>query len=176
MENKGSKITKSTLLTIYSLLCIFSIFIMSYLLVLKLDTNATCGAQILGDCGVINRSPYSEFFNIPVALLGILWFGFGLVVALLKLKFMQNRLLTLVMLINGAWSILFSLYLIFIEAFVLREWCQYCLLTNVFILLSFIVVLFIYILEKDEKEPEKLKVETKENELEEKKEVKNMPM
>jgi vitamin-K-epoxide reductase (warfarin-sensitive) len=152
-------VTKSALLTAYSIFNILCIFILSYLLTLHYQADGNCVAQLFGDCGVISKSAYSAFFGIPIALLGILWFGAGLVVALIKLRFVSSRLLTIALVVMSLWSVGYALYLVFVEAFIIEQWCQYCLLTDVFILLSFICVICLFFVEKIEIDAAQAKLE-----------------
>lgn len=79
------------------------------------------------NCDIVNRGPFSELFGIPVALLGILGYGFMAAAALLQWKRPEDKgsLLFLVLAVVGGLG--FSLYLSGIEAFVLRTWCIVCL-------------------------------------------------
>lgn len=148
-------ITKSAVLTAYSIFNIFGIFVLAYLLVVHFQAAGGCVAELFGDCGIISKSEYSTFLGIPIALLGILWLGMGLIFALLKLRFMNSRILTLLILVNSSWSIVYAIYLIFLEAFIIRQWCQYCLLTDLFIVLAFIAAMALFVMEKIEIDAQK---------------------
>lgn len=87
----------------------------------------------VGDCELVNTSRYSEFLGLPVALWGI-----GAYVALLALslavlwqKFSPwaQRGLFLV----SAVGVAFSLYLTYIEVFVLHEICPWCVLSAIIV-------------------------------------------
>jgi uncharacterized membrane protein len=77
-------------------------------------------------CETVTTSSYSRIMGIPVALLGALYYltVFLLTVAFLDTKrrlfFDCARLLTLA-------GFLFSLWFLFVQAFVLRSYCIYCL-------------------------------------------------
>jgi uncharacterized membrane protein len=87
----------------------------------------------VGNCELVNMSVYSEFLGLPVALWGI-----GAYIALLALslavlwkKFSPwaQRGLFLV----SAAGVAFSLYLTYIEVFVLHEICPWCVLSAIIV-------------------------------------------
>lgn len=89
------------------------------------DTTPICGPLV--DCALVQRSQYAIFMGMPVALLGALAY-----LALLLLwrwqRLANMRLATTMLLLLAALCTLFSLYLTFVELFVLRAVCPWCLL------------------------------------------------
>jgi len=76
------------------------------------------------NCDLVNRSQYSVFHGIPVALLGIL--GYLLILSLATVY--REKAETPFILAGVALAGLgFALYLTYIEAFVLHAWCILCL-------------------------------------------------
>lgn len=76
------------------------------------------------NCDLVNRSSYSVVLGLPVALLGV--GGYGLILALATLY--RDKAETPLMLVIGSVTGLgFSLYLTYIEGFVLAAWCLLCL-------------------------------------------------
>jgi|SRR5208283_4578555 len=80
---------------------------------------------------LVNHSPYSVVYGIPVALLGVA--GYAL---LGLLAFYDQRLLTAICSLFG---LAYAMYLTNIEAHVLDAWCVYCVVS--FILITLIVFL-----------------------------------
>lgn len=81
------------------------------------------------DCDAVVHSEYSRFFGIPVELLGVLYYGLAAIsygIFLAAPYLVSSSLLFAVLVITTA-ALLFSLYLTFIQAFVLRQWCTWCL-------------------------------------------------
>ena len=76
------------------------------------------------NCDLVNRSQYSVFHGVPVALLGIL--GYLLI---LSLATVYREKAETPFILGGAalGGLAFALYLTYIEAFVLRAWCVLCL-------------------------------------------------
>lgn len=106
-----------------------------YLTYVKLSNSyAICGP--IGDCESVNTSKYAEIAGIPIALLGA---GAYLVIILLLL--MENR--------GDYWAeygpimvfgislagVLYSAYLTYVEIYVLRAICPYCVVSAVVLVL-----------------------------------------
>lgn len=79
------------------------------------------------DCGVVNRSPYAQIGAIPVATIGIVGY---LALAGLALMDVKDKLA-----IAASLGMAFSLYLSYIEKQVLRAYCQYCVISQIDMLL-----------------------------------------
>jgi len=76
------------------------------------------------DCDLVNRSQYSMFHGIPVALLGILGYLFILSLATGYREKAETPFILAGVTLAGLG---FAIYLTYIEAFVLHTWCILCL-------------------------------------------------
>lgn len=84
------------------------------------------------DCNVVVNSRYSKFFGVSLERMGMAYFAF-IVLAYLALIFVPhiyspNAITILVALTLCAG--LFSSYLLFVQAFLLRAWCIWCILAS----------------------------------------------
>jgi len=96
------------------------------------DKTTYCDFGENFNCDIVNRSPYSTVFGIPVALIGMV----GYLSLLALATFYREKAETPGMLLVGATLGLgFALYLSYIEAFVLGTWCVLCLSSLAAILL-----------------------------------------
>jgi len=99
-----------------------------------------CG---VGSCEVVQMSRFAYLFGIPVAFFGVAGFLALLVVSLVGLRpaFVgkQGPTRLLVALSGGAAT--FSLYLTYLEAFVLKAWCWLCILVAVLVFSVFATAL-----------------------------------
>jgi vitamin-K-epoxide reductase (warfarin-sensitive) len=77
-----------------------------------------CSINEKWDCGIVNHSPYAVIGPVPVAAIGIAGYAAMLVLALFR-----RRRLVLAAALTG---LAFSLYLTYIEKYVLQVWCVYC--------------------------------------------------
>ncbi len=82
------------------------------------------------NCDLVNRSQYSMFHGIPVALLGI--FGYLLILALATV-YREKAETPFILALGTLAGLGFALYLAYIEAFVLHAWCILCLSSLVLI-------------------------------------------
>ncbi len=102
-------------------------------------TDAVCGPT--GDCNAVQESPYAKLFGIlPVGLLGMVGYATILVSWFLAefgppgLKKILNLLVW-----GMAWfGIAFSIYLTFLEPFVIGATCMWCITSAILITLIFI--------------------------------------
>lgn len=104
-----------------------------YMTIYKLtDNNAMCLGS--GDCATVNDSIYSEIFGIPVALVGVGGYLAILSVLLLERygnnRFFQQNGLTVVFAL-GVGGFGFTLYLVYVEAFLIHAWCPFCVVSQI---------------------------------------------
>jgi uncharacterized membrane protein len=90
--------------------------------------TAPCDINERWDCGVVNHSPYAEFAHVPVAVLGMAGYAAILFCAL------SRRWWLVLLLTTGAVG--FSLWLTYVEAFILQTFCIWCVTSLGIILLT----------------------------------------
>lgn len=97
-----------------------------------------------GECDVVTRSEYSKFFGLPVELMGILYYGLVIFVYVLHNLIPWLLSDTVIFLMTGVTigAFIFSLYLVFIQAFVLKKWCTWCLFSAGFSTFIFVTAVF----------------------------------
>jgi len=86
-----------------------------------------------GHCDTVVTSEYSRFFHVPVEYLGIFYYSFiffSYLAFLLMPQFKYEHVLfTFFILSLSLAAFLFSIYLTFIQAFLLRQFCTWCLVS-----------------------------------------------
>lgn len=114
---------------LFPLLAVAGFIVAGYLSYVEITrTEAVCGP--VGDCNAVQSSPYARLFGVlPVGLLGLA--GYGLILAAwLAARFggeaikRQASILLLGLLVAG---LLFTIYLTFLEPFVIGATCAWCL-------------------------------------------------
>ncbi len=103
-----------------------------YLSYVKLTKVAIYCTPGLGQCDVVNSSPYSFLLGIPLAYLGLLTY-FAILFLLVfgeKIEFLKPYSLYLLFGIS-AFGFLFSLYLTYLEIWVIKAICQWCVLSAI---------------------------------------------
>jgi uncharacterized membrane protein len=89
----------------------------------------------IGDCEVVNTSRYAELLGIPVALLGAATYLALLVSGVLIWRHISEEPASLVQFLLAAIGVVFSIYLTYVEIFVLRAICPWCVLSAILITL-----------------------------------------
>lgn len=74
------------------------------------------------NCDLVNRSVYSRVGPVPVAAIGLVGYA-----ALFALSRTRRRAAVALMLVAALVGLAFSLYLAYLEAYVLGVWCILCL-------------------------------------------------
>ncbi len=140
------------LINIIIIFSILAIIISSYLLYIHYSTTGSffCDLSNEFSCDIVNKSTYSEIFNIPVSLLSLLTFLFILLISFYIKKnrefsgFNKNELVN-ILIIFLIFSTLFSLYLVYIELFVLYSICILCVLLDIIIIILLITAIILKI-------------------------------
>jgi uncharacterized membrane protein len=125
-----------------ALLSLLGLFVSAYLYLYKIGRIGTlaCGA---GGCETVQQSPWSRFAGLDVALIGMAGYA-GLL--LLSLAALQPSLsdrrwpTTLLLWLSGV-GVAFTVYLTYLELFVIRAICRWCVGSAVIILVIFFAAL-----------------------------------
>lgn len=88
--------------------------------------NINC--SIISGCQEVLGSQYSDIIGIPLALLGSLYYLFVLIAAMLYID-SQNKWALKIISIFPTIGFLFSIWLTYLQAYVIKAFCQYCLLS-----------------------------------------------
>lgn len=123
-------------------LAVLGVLVSIYMTIYKLTANnAMCLGS--GDCSTVNASKYSLIYGIPVALVGV--GGYLAILAILALEqrggsfYLSNGPLAVFGLTVAGFG--FTLYLVYIEAFVLRAWCPFCVTSQITMTILFILTI-----------------------------------
>jgi uncharacterized membrane protein len=120
-------------------LTILGLLVSVYMTIYKITSNdSMCIGS--GDCKAVNASRYSEIYNIPVAVLGVV--GYAAILAVLLLErnpgfFKQNAsMLFFGLSLTG---FLFTIYLIFLEVALIKAYCPFCIASQATMTVIFIL-------------------------------------
>ena len=117
------------LLVAFIVLAWFGFADASYLTI-KHYLAAPVPCSLIGNCEAVLTSKYSMFFGIPVALFGSLYYLTLLILSLIYLD--AKKSLVLAWLFRLSWvGVAFSLWFIFVQLFILKEICLYCMFSAV---------------------------------------------
>lgn len=121
----------NTLWHIILIFAAFGGFLLSFYIRHKKQTREKMTCPLGSDCDAVIYSEYSRFLRVPLEILGILYYGFVAVsyALFLVLPAFASPLVVFSILALTIAAFLFSLYLTFIQAFVLKQWCAWCLMS-----------------------------------------------
>ncbi|MBI4096108.1 MAG: vitamin K epoxide reductase family protein [Candidatus Levybacteria bacterium] len=119
------------------LLSIAGFFDSAYLTILHYE-NIIPPCTIAKGCETVLTSQFSTIFGIPIALFGSLYFLVSIFLLLLIFQKRADNFLSYFKLLSFS-GVIVSVILIYIQTFVLRAFCQYCLLTEAIIFTIFIL-------------------------------------
>ena len=123
---------------IVATLSLAGIFVALYLLLYKLGMigNLSCS---VGSCETVNSSKWATFLGLPVAGWGVAWYVAMFVLAMVSTgaRFAESSLVSLVLLGVATSGLIFSLYLTYLELFVIHAICQWCVVSAVIVTIIF---------------------------------------
>jgi uncharacterized membrane protein len=125
-----------------ALLSLLGLFLSAYLYLYKVGRIGTlaCGA---GGCETVQQSPWSRFAGVEVALIGMVGYAGLLLLSLAALQpglSTQRWPATLLMWLSGV-GVAFTLYLTYLELFVIHAICRWCVGSAAIILAIFVIAL-----------------------------------
>ena len=117
-----------------AVLSLVGFFVALYLSLWKVGLmgRMVCG---VGSCEVVQTSQYAYLLGMPVAFFGVGGYLALLIVSVagLQPRFASERGVTKLLVTLGGLGTAFALYLTYVEAFVLRAWCQWCVVSALLI-------------------------------------------
>lgn len=94
-------------------------------------SDAVCGA--VGNCNTVQQSDYARIFGVPIGVIGL--FGYSLIVLVWAYsRFVSDKQANSVIWLLSLVGVIFSVYLTFLEPFVIGATCLWCLSSAVMIL------------------------------------------
>jgi uncharacterized membrane protein len=113
-----------------ALIALVGLFVALYLTLYKVGVigELACG---IGSCEAVQTSRWSKFLGLPVAAWGLAFYASVLALALAGLteRYEDSRPFALGMLALTVWGTLFSLWLTYLELFVIHAICQWCVIS-----------------------------------------------
>jgi len=130
---------------IVAALALAGIFVALYLLLYKLGLIGELSCSV-GSCETVNTSKWATFLGLPVAGWGVAYYVALFVLALVSTteRFADSPAVAFVLLVVAGSGLLFSLWLTWLELFVIHAVCQWCVVSAVIVTLVFIVCLAEY--------------------------------
>lgn len=125
-----------------ALLALAGVFVALYLTLYKAGVigQLTCS---IGSCETVNTSRWSTLLGLPVAAWGL---GFYIVALTISIASTQDRWVdergpSVLLAALSGWGVLFSLWLTYLELFVINAICMWCVVSAIIVTLIFITSL-----------------------------------
>lgn len=99
-----------------------------------------------GDCNAVVKSKYAQFLGIPLEYMGMTYYAILFILYasfILNPAFRETVLMPIATVLTVG-AFLFSIYLLFVQAFLLKKWCIWCLLSAAASTIIFILSLISY--------------------------------
>ena len=124
-----------------ALAALAGLFVSAYLWLYKLGVIGTlaCGT---GGCETVQLSPQSRFMGVEVAAIGFAGYALLLLLTMASLqpRYANSiRLLQIIALLGGG-AVLFTLYLKYLELFVIHAICRWCVGSAILIVVFFTLI------------------------------------
>lgn len=121
-----------------SILSALGVIVSLYLTYLHFSDGHAAFCAAGTDCDAVRQSGFSTLMGIPVAAIGVAGYSVMLIASLIGMK---KRTKWLVLYILALAGFVFSAYLTYLELFVIKAICMYCVFSAVLMTVIFIAVL-----------------------------------
>jgi len=123
-----------------ALVALAGVFVASYLTLYKLGYIGTLACAV-GSCETVQTSKWATFLGAPVGAWGVGYYIGVLALAIVGLtaRFADSRRLSEILLGVTAFGLVFSLWLTYLELFVIHAICQWCVVSAILATILFIL-------------------------------------
>lgn len=130
------------LLMLAPLLALVGLSVAAYLAYVETQAaTAVCGP--VGDCNAVQQSPYARIAGVPIGLIGVI--GYTLILAVWLWGRRGDDRAWTVLLGLTAIGVVFSIYLTYLELFVIQAVCLWCLSSAIISTLLFLAAVEIFV-------------------------------
>lgn len=100
------------------------------------DTALSCGINVIDGCNTVAQSEYSRLLGIPLGLYGVAFYALTFILAGVLLAVPKHGIAKALFALSGI-GLVFSLYFLGLQVFVIKALCVYCLVSIALSLLTF---------------------------------------
>jgi len=120
-------------------LALVGAFVATYLTLYKVGALGELSCTI-GSCTTVQSSKWATFLGLPVAAWGVGFYlsVFAVTIVGLQDRFADSKPIALFLVAASGVGTAFSLWLTYLEAFVIRAWCQWCVVSALIVVGIFI--------------------------------------
>lgn len=92
-------------------------------------------------CDIVRASTYSRILGIPVPILGVAYYFTMAALSVVHSHQLPNKLIRKLQLLSSAAAVAFGIYLTFLEAFVIKAYCFWCVLSFIISIGIFLAII-----------------------------------
>lgn len=121
-------------------------FFISFYIFRKKNTKKKLICPVRTNCELVTNSDYSVVGPFRVEVLGVLYYSIMTALYLFVYFYIVwTPLVNVVFVVLSGVSVLFSLYLMFVQSFLIRQWCIWCMSSALVSIFMFLLVLSLYL-------------------------------
>ena len=109
------------------------------------QTDPVCSLE--GGCSLVTKSVYNSFMGIPIALFGVIYFGLIIILSYYLYYHIYSRPATYILSGVSLVGLGVSIYLTYLQLFVIESLCAYCLLSAFLSVVIFVLMILLCRLE-----------------------------
>jgi uncharacterized membrane protein len=125
--------------TVIASLALAGFFVALYLYLYKIGRigNLSCS---IGSCETVNTSKWATLMGLPVAAWGVGFYVvlFGLSFASLRDRYYDSLGMSKALVLVTGFGVLFSAWLTYLELFVIKAICQWCVTSAIIVTIAFV--------------------------------------
>ncbi len=122
-------------------LLVFLVSLISSIIIFSNSSTGVC--SIGGGCDTVNNSSFGSTFGIKNSLYGIFIFSFMIIITLLHMSKPNKhtrRIIHLAIILGS----LIAIYFLYIQFFVIRVFCEFCLVIDFGMIISLIFMFYLW--------------------------------
>ena len=102
-----------------------------------------CTVSFISGCATVAKSKYSVLLGVPLSVFGMFFYGFAILISAIYIwkKFNYFKELLLAVSVLGTIS---SIYFLYLQAFVIKAFCIYCLASAIFSFILLAISIYVY--------------------------------
>ena len=124
-------------------------FLDSFYLTVKHYLNSPLNCSVLAGCDKVTASAYSSIYGIPVSLLGVIFY---ILLFILFFTFLflpvqnlaKKQKIVRFIVFAGFLGVVFSAWLLFLQIFIIKALCLYCIISDTAAAIIFVLSLILF--------------------------------
>lgn len=91
-------------------------------------------------CDIVRASAYSKFLGISIPILGVIFYLTMAVLSVVHSHHLPTKIIRILQLLGAMSGVAFGVYLTYLEAFVIKAYCFWCILSFIISIIILLVI------------------------------------